>query len=150
MTADPVQNGGPWTQADVARREAVAAAEAAEAAGTTLGVLLDELNALQQDERAKAKLYYEAEVNFVNGEALEASTEATHSALSSAFTGDVTALKTAADAAVTAATAAIADEEMSRNWLYCELGAVPEFTYDRNGDGTPDHEASKPANWWTA
>lgn len=150
MTADPVQAGGAWTQADVARREAVAAAEAAEAAGTTLGDLLDDLNALQQDERAKAKLYYEAEVNFVNGEALESSTDTTHSTLNTDFTTTITDLKTAADAAVAAATAAIADEEMSRNWLYCELGAVPEFTYDRDGDGTADHEASKPTNWWTA
>ena len=67
LTTDPVQAGGAWTQADVARREAVAAAEQAEAAGTTLGVMLDALNTLQQDERAKAKLYYAAEVAFTEG-----------------------------------------------------------------------------------
>lgn len=58
-------------------------------------------------------------------------------------------LKEAADAAVTAAQQAITDETENLKWLYCELGAVPTFTYDRNGDGTADHEASKPAQWYT-
>jgi hypothetical protein len=149
LNADPVVPGGAWTQADVARKTAVANAEAAEAAGTALGDLLDDLNGLQQDERAKAKLYYEAEVAFVTGEGLRDSTAVTWNNLSGDMSNAL-ALKEAADAAVTAAEAAIADEQLSRNWLYCELGAVPAFTYDRNNDDMSDFETSKPTSWWAA
>jgi len=56
------------------------------------------------------------------------------------------ALKTAADGAVTAALAAIVDEEQSRDWLYCELGAVP--TAQQWVNQAADFTA--PADYWTA
>jgi hypothetical protein len=109
---------------------------------------LDELNALHEVERDKARLYYAAAVAFSEGTTLASTTSNTHSTLSTDM-ATALSLKEAADAAVTAAQQAITDETENLKWLYCELGAVPTFTYDRNGDGTADHEASKPANWYT-
>jgi hypothetical protein len=98
---------------------------------------LDSLNGLHELERAAAKTFYDASVDVANG-VIDAATKLAEFNRLNGLLGSTLVLKEAADAAVQAATSAITDEETSRNWLYCELGAVPAFTVDSDGDTTVD------------
>lgn len=102
---------------------------------------MDALNTLHDEERRDAALYYGAKLAFEQGETLATTTGNTYDAL--VIKKDAAELlSVAADAAVVAATAAIADEKTSRGYLYCELGAVPAFTGQDAG-------FTAPSDYWT-
>jgi len=114
---------------------------AVEVSTGTVGVLLDALNSLHGESRRDAALYYDAKLAFEQGSTLATTSLATYDALVIKETA-ARGLSEAADAAVLAANAAIADEETSRGYLYCELGAVPAFTGQDAG-------FTAPTDYWT-
>jgi hypothetical protein len=117
--------GGAWTVADDARKKAVDAAVAKEitVSSNTVPGLIDALDTADEQERAAAKLYWDAYA------ALEAGKTAATAALNAVNTATAKAatLLKAKDTAYTAVQAVgtqLTNERKWRSWLYCELGAA--------------------------
>ena len=133
--------GGAWFTANAAREAAVTAAVTSEAASNIAG-LLDSLDSAADAERAAAKAWlaadkaYQAQIVARDAAQLRVNQTLAKAVSAPAGTADCAAgftstyctLKKASDAAAQAVTDAKAQhskETLWREWLYCELGAVP-------------------------
>lgn len=123
---------GAWGLADAARKAAVEAAVAQEVS-EGIAALIDTMDEKAGDERAKAKLWLAAEAAHRAGVALKEK-EAQALIDATELKGELEDAKNKAEAAVQAVTDQIASEKLSREYLYCELGAGKDA-----GD----------SSWWT-